>query len=364
MCVKVSEVAAKEALLTAYRRALEDDLRLDAKSKELIDFVLKNKHKTYKYILITALLAKAAEEAVNPLCLQAGSKLPGAYDARSICHKVLVPFEMTELGKVLGGSNEPFLNKPARFPELSINNAVRKGIDLSILKALCDGLPKIKTQKEAFDDLIYALQMLIAIKHANEVNLQFQIEHLSSDAARLCEFMSDLLTENKEGETLTLVIAGLFELFMANEDDYRVEVHPVNQSGASSKEISDMDIYKNGKLYITNELKDKPFTDTDIRHAADKVIAAGKSQMNFIVGRRGGGLQNQIDACKEEYLERNFVINVVSVDSYMLSLLNMIDTVDIERYLKFILKTAASTKFKEDTIEFVRLKAEEHFGIA
>jgi hypothetical protein len=272
MGVKVSEAAAKEALLSAYRRANEDDLRLDVKHRELIDFVLENKHKTYKYILITALLAKATEEAVNPLCLQAGSELPGAYDARSICHKVLVPFEMTELGKVLGGSNEPFLNKPARFPELSINNAVRKGIDLLILEALCDGLPKIKTKKDAFDGLVYALQMLIAIKHSNEVYLQFQIEHLPTDAARLYKFMNNLLTENKEGETLTLVIAGLFELFMANEEgDYRVEVHPVNQSGASSKEISDMDIYKNGKLYIANELKDKPFTDTDIRHAADKV---------------------------------------------------------------------------------------------
>ena len=38
---------------------------------------------------------------------------------------VIVPFDTEVLNKALGGSNEPFLNKPARFPELSTSNAVR-----------------------------------------------------------------------------------------------------------------------------------------------------------------------------------------------------------------------------------------------
>ena len=86
-----------------------------SKVSSLIDFVLDNTHLTYKYILVTALASKAADESINPLALQAGSALPGSYDARSVCHGVIVKFEMTELGKALGGSNEPYLNKPARF---------------------------------------------------------------------------------------------------------------------------------------------------------------------------------------------------------------------------------------------------------
>lgn len=129
--------------------------------EELIDYVIDNTHLTYKYVLFTALLSKATDEKINPLCLQKKSTLPGAYDARTICHKVIVPFEMEVLKKAMDGSNEPFLNKPARFPELSKTNAVRRGNDQNILNALCDNLPTIKTSQDAFDCLVYLLCKLI-----------------------------------------------------------------------------------------------------------------------------------------------------------------------------------------------------------
>ena len=136
--------------------------------EELIDYVIDNTHLTYKYVLFTALLSKATDEKINPLCLQKKSTLPGAYDARTICHKVIVPFEMEVLKKAMGGSNEPFLNKPARFPELSKTNAVRRGNDQNILNALCDNLPTIKTSQDAFDCLVYLLCKLIKLRDAHE----------------------------------------------------------------------------------------------------------------------------------------------------------------------------------------------------
>ena len=118
---------------------------------EFIDYVIDNTHLTFKYILFTAVLAKATDSSINPLCLQKKSELPGAYDARTVCHKVVVPFEMETLEKALGGSNEPFLNKPARFPELDKNNAVRRGNDQELLDALCDNLPTIQTSEDAYE---------------------------------------------------------------------------------------------------------------------------------------------------------------------------------------------------------------------
>ena len=63
-----------------------------------------------------------------------------------------------------------------------------------------------------------------------------------------------------------------------------VEVHPVNQCGASSHEISDLDIYVDGVLVSSNELKDKDYTEPDVRHAADKVLQSGGNKMLFIEG--------------------------------------------------------------------------------
>ncbi|MCL2111989.1 MAG: restriction endonuclease, SacI family [Clostridiales bacterium] len=361
--IKISEEAARKVLEEAHAKADHDELHIKTKAHKLVDAVLENTNKTYKYILVTALLAKATNPKVNMLCLQAGSRLEGAYDARTLCHKVLVPFEMTVLGKVMGGSNEPFVNNPARFSELNKDNAVRAGSDKETLDRLCDGLPLIKTQKDAFEGLVYAIQILISKKNEQQLYFQFRLDSLQSDAADLYRFIDDFIAESFGGETLTLAIAGLYELFLRGEEDYRVCVHPVNQSGTSKNEISDLDIYRNGKLYIANELKDKLFSDSDIRHAADKVIEAGKAKMNFIIGRQGSCPQDLIDRCVDEYIQKNFVISVVGVDGYIVSLINMIEHVDIEHYLKFIISTATSTKFKKATIDYIKLKAKAHFGI-
>lgn len=350
----------KKILEKAYAEASSGTPIL-CKSKGLIDFVLDNTHLTYKYILVTALAAKATDASINPLCLQAKSSLPGAYDARTVCHGVIVPFEKNTLGKALGGSNEPFLNKPARFTELSKGNAVRRGNDQTILYRLVDDLPKITTKDEAYSGLVYAMKKLIAVREEKAALTEFSLENLDSSAATLYNFIDKLLRENYEGEILTLVVAGLFEQYMAGQADYKVEVHPVNESGASSKEISDLDIYLDGKLFVSNELKDKEFTDHDMEHAADKVIAAGKGQINFVIGRHGGCSQKVIVSTIRKYLEKGFVINVIPVDFFVLSILSMIKTINVEQYLKYILATARDTKFKETTISYIQSVATDCF---
>lgn len=106
---------ASQLLQKAYAKAEAFSLSETpvCKHNSLIDYVIDGTHLTYKYVLFNALLSKATDESLNPLCLQVKSELPGSFDARTICHKVIVPFEQTTLKKVLGGSNEPFLNKPA-----------------------------------------------------------------------------------------------------------------------------------------------------------------------------------------------------------------------------------------------------------
>ncbi|GFH42322.1 hypothetical protein Hs30E_08730 [Lactococcus hodotermopsidis] len=146
-------------------------------------------------------------------------------------------------------------------------------------------------------------------------------------------------------------------------DEYVVEVHPVNQSGASSKEVSDLDIYKSGSLFLCNELKHKTFTDHDIRHAADKVLAAGKTQMHFIAGRSVYYDPNKIKPCLREYQVKGFLINVIPVDYFVPTLLSLIEDVDVDHYVKYILQTAIETKFKEETIAFIRNTAAKQFGV-
>ena len=229
---------------------------------------------------------------------------------------------------------------------------------------MCDELPKITSSLEAYDALVYALQKLLIKKAEKEALTSFDISDLDSNAINLYSFIDYLLWENFEGEILTLVVAGLYELYFKDlYDDYIVDVHPVNQSGASSKEVSDLDVYRGGVLYICNELKHKPFSDHDLRHAADKVISERKNQMYFIIGR-GVFFDNiSIKSCLDEYLDKGFLIHIVPIDFFVSTILGLIENIDADFYVKYVLQTAIDTKFKQETITFIRDATLEQFGV-
>ena len=67
--VSISKEEAEKNLLKAFR----DKCKKNDYSSSKIKGILKGSHKTYKYVLITGLLAKATNENANPLALQAGS---------------------------------------------------------------------------------------------------------------------------------------------------------------------------------------------------------------------------------------------------------------------------------------------------
>ncbi len=157
--------------------------------KKFIDFVIDNKHLTYKYVLFTAILSKAADQNINGLCLQAGSSLPGAYDARSICHQIIVPFEMVTLEKALGGSNEPFLNKPARYTELSRSNAVRRGNDEAVRNSLIENIPLIDTSVKAYECLVYLLYKVIDFREKKRGLTVFTIPDSSNLPSKLMYYI-------------------------------------------------------------------------------------------------------------------------------------------------------------------------------
>ena len=139
-------------------RSASDAAFKPSADSEPVQQIVQGSHLTYRYILVTALLAKTLTSEVNPLALQAGAEGDGAYDARSLCHKVVVPNERKLFLGGLGGSNEPFLNKPARFPAISVTNAVRAGRDARTLKLLIKTLEATKTSKQAealLKDAIY-----------------------------------------------------------------------------------------------------------------------------------------------------------------------------------------------------------------
>jgi hypothetical protein len=100
---------------------------------------INSKTKTYRYVLPTQLLAKLVDHEIDCRSVQVGSSLSRSFDARSICHKVIVPFDRSNHG-VLGGSTEPYLNNPLRIP------------------AILPAEKKAQKDKSGFSDLLSVLE--------------------------------------------------------------------------------------------------------------------------------------------------------------------------------------------------------------
>lgn len=331
---------------------------------ELITSVLRGSHKTYRYILVTGLLAKASNESVNALSLQKGDGLEGKYDARSLCHNVVVPFETMKLQGCLGNSNEPFLNKPARFVMLSLDNAVRRGKDYQTLSDLIEILSNISDSKSAYRYLKHAMSVLIT-NHENYIakySVGDALIDVSEFAQLVLDYIYKITEQSFEGEICPLVIAQLEQMYLGK--DYRVEAHKVNQSGSSSKEVGDIDVYdKDNNLVNAIEVKDKDFNEQDVVHAIDKFRAAHLSSSMFIYGKNVVYDKDAVFLTLKTIGRDGHYCCLISILNYVKLRIVDLKTITIRQFVDGLLVFAKAINAKDDTIDAVKEIAKQIFVV-
>lgn len=328
-----------------------------------IDKILQGTHKTYRYILVTALLAKAENEQINILSLQKGDGKNGKYDARSLCHKVVVPFETLKLPHCLGGSNEPYLNKPARFVMLSPNNAVRAGNDKQTLLLLIEALSQIKTSEQAYLYLKSAMYRM-KINHEEFItkfSIGDAIIDLSDFAQFVLDYIYDITNKTQEGEICPLIVAQLEKMYLGH--NYRVEPHKVNESGSSSKEIGDIDIYdKKGTLVYSIEVKDKDFTVQDVIHAITKFREASLNTSMFVYGKNVSFDENEVFAALKEVGRNGHFCCLISILNYAKLRIADLKSLTINEFVDGLLQFARAINAKDSTINEIKKIAKTIFG--
>ena len=321
MAIDIDKTAATKFLnssLTSCLRTPVDSCLI----KSTIDFVMNGRNcLTYRYIMFTALLAKAMDSSVDILSLQAGDQSDGAYDARSLASKVVYHFQASLLGNVLDGSNsDPLVNKPGRFMRLSPKNAAASGDPQRALRLLCNDLPKITSREEAGRCVDYIVSVLLAEKAVRDSKK----EHFVSIAANMSafnvrQFLSNLLDQGFGGAALVLVTTALYHLQFPS-DEYRIVAHPANQSGSSKHQFSDLDVFCDDRPFLGTELKDKPFSSSDVDHAAETAFGAGASSLLFVAGRQSTFASQPptyFATTRDKYAQRGMYVGVTSIDALM-----------------------------------------------
>lgn len=355
MTIKVDKDRALKTLLSAYKNRKQ---RRGATADKITN-VLTGSHKTYRYILITALLAKATDERVDVFSLQAQDDSKGAYDARSLCHGVIVKFEREYLAYGLGGSNEPYLNKPARFTRISSTNAVRKGNDTIALNNLISALEQISNKSVAYDYLCHAVYVM-ELNH-NEYEGKFRLNQGDIDSnefvQNILDFISELVEKSFEGEICPIVVSAIESLYLGK--NYKIIPHKVNESGASSKEVGDIDVYNiNGEIEFSIEVKDKTFNKEDVEHAIRKFYEANVRRSFFIYGKRVVPINRiEINQLLGRFGRMGYYCCLINIFDYSKLRLSSIPDIELSSFVELLLYYAKVVNATNETVEWIKTLA-------
>jgi len=333
---------AKRLLDTVFRTYSSLSVQeLDTALQEKIQFILLGDHLTFRYMLFTALLAKVVDSKIHMRAVQAQAKLRQAYDARSLCHKVIVPFEKSTMEGRLGDSNEPYLNKPARCEAIEKTNPVRNGNDREMLNNLYDLLESLngKNKRVCKEALLFAMGVIMTRPVRRSESVVLPPITVSSDV--VFERLSGFLRQSYEGQAPVAIMGAILKCFYSTAD---IDIHPANEAGSSSNEVGDIDIkFKDGRLYAV-EVKDKTFTDTDINHAVGKVLSSHKSKAIFAFSYNATptdvNFQQSVSYWKNRGIDLSFVsipllleqsIAMQGMEEYVLFFKNVLDNLYIMR---------------------------------
>jgi len=249
--------------------------------KQLIHNCLTSKIKTYHYVLPTQLLCKSVDPSLDAHSLQVAYGKPGAFDARTIAHKVIVPFDQANY-RVLGGSPEPYVSKPLRCPAVTAQYREQQ------------------RQRSDWDDLI---QVLDAVENANDEiftgqvfdQVLFEIHKLLADVVvtyptpnrvslhSTYQLVERYLSEKSGGDRIEAVCTALFQIIGERFNIFdEVRREKVNAADASSGMVADIECWLDGKIVLLVEVKDRSLTLTQLDAKLDIARSRKISEILFI----------------------------------------------------------------------------------
>jgi hypothetical protein len=301
-------------LIDEARRRLASEWQRSISGKQVVPSVLppevaaaiqssiNSKTKTYRYVLPTQLLAKLVDASLDCRCVQATCGLPGAFDARSVCQDVVVPFDRSN-NAVLGGSTEPYANNPLRIP------------------AITQDQKQAQKDKEGFEALRLVLEYaqsnpgeVLAIFRAVLLAIRERLEHntisypvpnrVSLKHAQIS--VATFLGERSGGLRLQTIAVALFSAvgkqLGAFASVISADINAADSSTGSAADLECLD--ESGSVVLAVEVKDRKLT---LRHAEDKLPGMREKGIRELLFLVQGGVESADANAVESLVDQQFV---------------------------------------------------------
>jgi hypothetical protein len=300
-----------------------------------IRFIIRGKTGSYKYALLTQLLAKVVDPNVNALALQKSAGIPGAFDARSFCKETVVKFERNYLENILGGSSDPYVSKPLRHKMISLD-IIEEIRDKEGWKALHEVLKKVEGKRDVeFVRNVLKQTLLEVRKLQAEVWASMQISiSRSPTLTELVDAINKFLAKPSEGARVQVIVYALLRVINNRIKAFKdIEVAKSTVADKFAGKVTDIEcISESGKVEIgvsVTEILD----DNKLEGELNKCV--GKGVGKFIL------IAHKIDLSQDARAK---------LDNFMRS--NKIDIIieDLAGFVK-IFTTLLNSKMRSDLIK-------------
>lgn len=291
---------------------LSDEL---AHVKELIKDCLTSKTKTYRYVLPTQLLSKCVDSMLDCRSIQVAWGKEGAFDARSIAHEVIVPFDR-ENHNVLGGSPEPYVNNPLRCPAVTAEFRDRQKNKedwdkLNEVLDLVENEENIEFTKNIYDQVLYEIfellsEVMVTYPAPNRISLENTLN-----------LIKEFISVKSGGERLEAISTAIFQIIGEKFGLFdEIKREKVNTADASSGMVADIECKVNDETVLLVEIKDRNLTLTHLDSKLDKARSRRISEILFLA-------ESGIEETKKEKIEEKIRHEFTSGQNVYVS--NMID---------------------------------------
>lgn len=284
--------------------------------------VINGKRKTYRYMMFVGLLVAVTDKSLHPRCLQLQSGCEGAYDPRSLCKDVVSPFEKKMLKGRLGGSCDPFVNNPARNPMIEKTNKVKSTADKIVLGKLYDVLEFVQTADDVLRKKMFCYAYGLVLKRSPTESSLVEFKVSGGSDVSSDKFF-DFLEAHTQGVSAVVTLVAYFRTCCGKVKS--AIVHPITESGASPKEVGDIDLTLKDGCPVAVEVKDKLYRDVDVQHACEKALKAGVHHVIFAFGPEAEKKRPQDGVLRNYWKEKGVELAFLSISSELCMAITLAD---------------------------------------
>jgi hypothetical protein len=271
--------------------------------RDVIDRCINSQTKSYRYVLPTQLLAKIADISLDSHCIQAGRGKQGDFDARSVCDKVIIPFDR-ENHNVLGGAPEPYVNNPLRVPEASAeyrgNQKNKKGWDDLIF--VLDSVER--RQDPDFTASVFKQTLIETYRRLASVQVTYPVPKRIS-LKRTQQLVNSFLSASSGGERVLTVVAALMDVIGERFGLFaEVRRGSITSADKSSGLVADIECRDSaGNIVLAVEVKDRELI---FNHIAVKLPDMRSKRVSEILYIAQQGIRQENHHKIEELVDREF----------------------------------------------------------